>query len=318
LKNDQRAESHQRNSSVESILQELTALLGPINQKITNDLPHESFPTIHIVGCARSGSTLLHQLLVKHLDVAYPSNFLSRFFYAPHIGAKLQFLLSDLDTKKENLAAFPAFQLSSELGKTSGPLAPHEFWYYWRSVFDVCENGWIKTVNKKTLTDFYSGIDSITHVYQKPFVLKSMIGQNAISQFLTFRKNDIVIYIKRDVAFNAQSLLQARKSYFGDIQQWYSFVPDNYEIGGSPYKQVVDQVLLTNAMIEDELEKCNSTRVFKMNYEELGTDFPKLIEKLPIASNLKRSTDNFSSLRVTPAKSLQLQSSEFDQIKSYL
>jgi hypothetical protein len=253
--------------------------------------------------------------LVKYLDVAYPTNFLSRFYYAPHIGAKLQFLLSDLDTKKENLAAFPEFKLSSELGKTSGPLAPHEFWYYWRSIFDVTKRGWVKEVNDKTLTKFYQGIDSITQVFQKPFVLKSMIAQNAISQFVNFRKEDIVIYIKRDVAFNAQSLLEARKSYFGAIEQWYSFVPVNYEIEGSPYKQVVAQVQLTNARIEAELTKCSSSRVFSVNYEELGTDFPKLIDKLPIAPNFKRPTDNFSSLRVKSANSMQLQSSEFEQIK---
>jgi hypothetical protein len=279
LENKDRAIEHKRLQSVEDVLSELKNILSEPNDKMASRLTKSDFPNIYIVGCARSGSTLFFQLLAKYLDACYPTNFISRFYYAPLIGAKLQYLLNDLDTKKEVLAAFPDFSFTSDLGKTKGPLAPHEFWYFWRNIFDVDDLGYVKNLNTDTITKFHAGLDSIKEVFQKPMVLKGMIANVGLSEIIKNRPRDIVLYIKRDVAFNAQSLLKARQAYFNSLTKWYSFKLPNYQPASNPIQQTVDQVKLTNELIEKELDKIDNP-IFTIDYENLEIALPRLLKSL--------------------------------------
>ncbi|NNK80792.1 MAG: hypothetical protein HKO93_04775 [Flavobacteriales bacterium] len=238
------------------------------------------FPTIYIVGCARSGSTILFQLLCRYLEIAYPTNFLSRFHFAPHIGAKLQYLLNDLDYKGENLSAFPDFSLESNLGKTKGPLAPHEFWYYWRNHFELDKLGYVKDPSPLQIKNFQKGLDSIKDVFSLPLILKGMIANSAVSKIVEGRPQDRIIHIQRDILFNAQSLLEARMDYYGDKEKWYSFgIPDS-DVTDSPFEQVIRQVIETNRLINLELEKLPRSMVISVRYEDLAGELEKLMEGL--------------------------------------
>ena len=314
MRNELRSKGHQRIDLVEDCLDELSSLLGPVNRSVIGTLRLEHRPVVHLVGCARSGTTLLHQLLVKHLEVCYPTNFMSRFYYAPVLGAKLQYLLTDLDFKKEILASFPDFSLSSSLGKTEGPLSPHEFWYFWRSIFEIGESGMIVSGDDKNLVQFYSQLDGITTVFQKPMIIKSMIAQNRISDFINYRPGDKIIYLKRSTAYNAQSLLKARLDYFGDMNQWYSFKPLNYQISGSSYQQVVEQVIRTNEMIESDLCKVDPKNIFKVNYEEINEKFDHLIEWLGFE---KKNNTEPSISTFTPRNKIR-DNQEFEEIVNWI
>lgn len=314
MENQYRSKEHKRLQPVEDVLNELDDILSQPNELAVSNLPQSSHPNIYILGCARSGSTLFFQLLSKYLEACYPTNFLSRFYYAPYIGAKLQYLLSDLDTKNEVLAAYPDFDLSSELGKTKGPLAPHEFWYYWRRIFDINELGYIKHINSTTISDFHSGLDSVKEIFQKPMVLKGMIANIGIKEIVKDRPNDIVLFIKRDVAFNAQSLLKARETFFQDISKWYSFKLPNYNVGSNPLRQVVDQVKLTNELIENEIKDIVNP-VYTIQYENLKTEFSSLLgflENHGIQSSLKQGW----SESVSPGNKINLNQKDWDFIQS--
>ena len=314
MKNELRNKSHRRYNEVETMLQELKQLLEAVDDNACSPNLNDRKTTVHILGCARSGTTLLHQLLVRRLQVSYPTNFLSRFFYAPVIGAKLQFLLNDLDFNDEVLSSFPDFEFSSKLGKTKGPLSPHEFWYFWRNIFGVDENGLAEEINQTTLSEFYNKVDNITSVFGRPFVLKSMIAQHKISEFTRFRPEDKIIFIKRQTEFNAQSLLQARKEYFNDINQWYSFKPLNYQISGSPYQQVVEQVIRTNEMIESDLCNVDPKSIFTVNYEEINDKFDHLIQWLGFE---KRNNTEPSISTFTPRNMIR-DNQEFEKIMNWI
>jgi hypothetical protein len=313
LKEEDRLTKHKRSEFTESMLEQLKLILEPANTIEISSKNFSSFPVIHVLGCARSGTTLLQQLLVKHLQVCYPTNFMSRFYFAPHVGAMFQYLMNDLDYKEENLSALDSFRLTSKLGKTKGPLAPNEFWYFWRRKFEVDENGWITNVNNDVLSDFYHELDSITSVFSKPMVMKSLIAQNEIRKFLDFRPEDKVVFIKRDVVYNAQSLILARKEFYGDINRWYSFIPPNYQNSKSPYSQVVQQVRLTNKLIEDQLEGLCSNRVFTVNYEELGLRLGELIDWTGVEKGCLPSAD---TIELKFNNSQQLQDESFDKLVS--
>ena len=127
-----------RNADLEKLLAELNTLLGNAEDQVLEDFHHPRFPLVMVVGAPRSGTTLMMQWLANSGAFAYPSNLLSRFYQAPYIGAKIQQLLTDprfafRDELQEWRQMEPNWE--NELGKTSGTLAPNEFWYFWRRFF---------------------------------------------------------------------------------------------------------------------------------------------------------------------------------------
>src|SRR5688572_12271830 len=103
MENEKRNELHKRSEEVERILAELNGLLKPVQDQLAPGFSKPSHATVFIMGCARSGTTLAYQLMAKHLDCVYPSNFISRFYYSPYAGALYQKLMYDLDSKGELL-----------------------------------------------------------------------------------------------------------------------------------------------------------------------------------------------------------------------
>jgi hypothetical protein len=285
--NQNRSETYKRSAEVEKILGELSDIMSVSSSQKENALEESQHPNVYIVGCARSGTTVLHQLLVKALDFCYPTNLLSRFYASPYAGALIQKLMVDLDDKEELLGGFREFGLESKLGKTKGPLSPHEFWYFWRSHFAVNELGYIDSPTDAQINTFLKGLNSIKVVFDKPLILKGMIANNALAELVQANSQDKVIFMKRKLATNALSLLNARKDFYEDINQWYSFkIADKIDINANnPYEQVVLQVEYTNRLVEEELQKLPQEKVYWIDYEDVSDNFGIFMNK--ISSDLK-------------------------------
>src|SRR5690554_2255771 len=99
LEDSQRKASHKKNNILENLFPEMIELLAPVEEKALERFNKPNKKVFFIVGCARSGSTLLYQYLAKTNLFAYPTNLVSRFFYAPYVGARIQQLLLDNDSK---------------------------------------------------------------------------------------------------------------------------------------------------------------------------------------------------------------------------
>lgn len=297
MNNQSRHKSHQRNNEVESILQELDALLSPVQNNINqhiellNDVQDK--PILFIVGNARSGSTALLQSLAQTRLLCYPSNLISRFYYAPYIGAKLHRLFIDLDTKNEfQFKSSTAIQ--STLGKTKGAESPNEFWYYWRRHFDFPEIGAIEeaSLQHSNVDGFILGLQSIMQIFHKPIVLKAMIMNwniDFLSQNIDQAK---FVFIERDISYNAQSLLLARESFFGSQEQWYSFKPAEYHelMKLLPEQQVVQQVHLTNQSIIDQLNNLRSDKYIKITYDKLCNETDATIRQVLDLMNIEHDS----------------------------
>lgn len=287
MENSLRKKEHQRAGEVEAILKRLEDLIpDKYPQEIIAD-----HPVFFIMGCARSGTTLVTQYLSQHREFCYPSNFISRFYYAPYVGSMLQKLMFDLDSRDE-LFGFIKERggFSSNLGKTKGPLAPNEFWYYWRRFLKFGE---IQKLEPEQIEDidkvsFANGLLSIQSVFEKPMFLKGMIANWHIPLLAEVFPNSYFIYVKRDLAFNSQSLLLARERFFGNVDAWYSFKPEEYyELKKlSPVEQVVGQVFYTNRAIDEGLRGLSGKRIIEVKYEEFCENPAKLIDDAVNASGI--------------------------------
>lgn len=315
-----RTENHQRIESVEEILKKLSTLLSPVENSIIDTLDRIEKPIFLIIGCARSGTTLINQFLCDTKEFCFPSNLISRFFYAPYIGSLYQKILIDYDTKNEifNSSNSADYQYSSTLGKTKGAHSPNEFWYFWRRFFkfeEICKlsNDELQNVNIK---GFNNELNSIQVVFEKPLLMKGMLLNWHIDFLEKINDKINFIYVKRNIIDNAISLLNARKNFYNDINLWYSFKPEEYyQIKNKlPYQQVIDQVYYTNKAIEEQIKNIPKNKVIEIDYENFCQKPQILLDKIVAKQGINFSPTNkvFNRLNVDEDKTI------IEKMKSYL
>lgn len=241
----------------------LEKVLNELNEELQNvfsknlQLPQK--PIVLIMGCARSGSTLLLQYLSQSGLFSYPTNLIARFYKNPYLGIKLQQALLDFDPLNQLDFKIGKQDFSSNLGKTFGVLAPSEFWYFWRHYFSFGKTGKIsnKALSKVNINSFLKQLSSFEKLTNKALVMKGMMLNEHIPFLYKNYNKFIFLNIERNPFYNAQSLLLAREKYFSNREKWYSFKPDQYKLlkEKSPIEQVVGQVYYSNKNVREGLEK---------------------------------------------------------------
>ena len=269
-----RSADFKRNAALESLLKELNNALVPAEQIMLPEV-NTSLPIIFIVGPLRSGSTLMMQWLANTGHIAYPTNFMSRFFQAPIIGAKIQQLLTEPQFQfRDELSDLAAtVSMESHNGKTAGSLSPNEFWYFWRRFLPFDSLDFLPTeqllqqVNIKLLVTELTGI---AQAFAKPLALKAMILNHNIDFLAQIFSNALFIQTKRDPAANMASILDARQRQFGNIEQWYSFKGPEYEQLASlePELQVAGQVFHLNRVVDKAMADLPEHKTMTVYYED--------------------------------------------------
>lgn len=284
MKNELRLDRYKKIEDLERVFREMEQLLADPEKRAIERFSRPLKPVFLIVGCARSGSTLLYQYLASTGLFAYPTNIMSRFYFAPYLGARIQQMLLDFDRNGEIFSRPKNVDFISDLGKTFGPSEPHEFWYFWNRFFKF---GDIQTLPDEELRRadsalFLKELAAIEDAFERPLLMKAMKMNWHIPYLASLADNFYFIYVKRDVLYNAQSLLLARKKFFGTYEDWYSFRPPNYDlIRQKPfYAQVIDQVRETNNAIENGLSEIAANRYLTVQYEEFCSDPNPVVNEL--------------------------------------
>lgn len=279
---------HRRDNKLESLLKEVNGMLFPAEKEAIYKFEAPKFPIIFLVGCPRSGTTLFMQWLASLGYFCYPTNLLSRFYNAPYIGAKIQLMLTKHDFNNELFDFNSTGNFESKIGKTKGALAPNEFWYFWRRFFHFSENSFLEESQLQSVDSklFISELAAIENAFGMPFALKAMIINWNIPFISSLFDKAVFIHMKRNSFYNIQSILNARKDYFGDIRAWYSFKPPEYDMLKScdPYEQVAGQVYYTNNAIEKGFEVISDDKKIILDYDEFCNSpvdtFCQLTQKL--------------------------------------
>lgn len=296
---EERSEKFRRNERLEMLLRELEVDLGPSESRL---LPRYlqahsmEFPLILIMGPLRSGTTLFTQWLANTGLVAYPSNLLSRFYYAPIIGAKIQLLLCDPRYNfRDELGNFSQqVEYVSHNGKTNGVLAPNEFWYFWRRFLaepqrDVWTDDELRrSFDKRTMLAELAGV---IDVFQKPFAAKAMLFNYNIPFLDSIIDKVLFVSLNREPVANVSSALAARERQFGSGESWYSFqIPERKDLEKlDPVSQVAGQVHYTRQAILRGLEEVDESRKMVVNYEDFCADPKSVFEKLTGKLSIKES-----------------------------
>ncbi len=312
MDHSRRVGKHKRDQRFELLLEELNNELKSAQSTDVKPPPVNKYPILFIMGCARSGTTLFSQWLASLGHFCYPSNFISRFYKAPGIGAKIQKLMIDLDLKEEILSMDQRrVHFNSELGKSKGWMQPHEFWYFWRRFFKF---GDIQQLTEEQLGTidierFRAELAQIEEVFDRPLMLKGMILNWHVPYLYQFFNNSLFVHIQREPVANMQSLIRARESFFNSPETWYSFKPPEYpELKEcSVEEQVAGQVYYTNQAVEQGLSAIPPENGLRVNYESFCNDpqevYQQIFKKFEELGNTLDATYNgATSFREASAK----------------
>lgn len=281
-----RSQEAKRNPDLEALLTELNDALGSCSRQPSVD-SSESVPKIFVFGPMRSGTTLMMQCLSQAGPFAYPTNLLSRFYKAPLVGTLIQQMLFDprFQFRDEMALELPEHLFSSYNGKTSGPLSPNEFWYFWKRFIPFVD-GRPEAPTGKQAKAFQAELNGIANKLTKPFALKAMILNEHADALYSLFPGSLFIRMVRDPVFNIQSALEARQRQFGDMETWYSFKIKAFDELKEldPLHAVAGQVHAINQAIELGFANIPDTHQLTVPYEAFcdtpGTYLKGIAEKI--------------------------------------
>lgn len=303
-----RTEEFRPNEKLDELIVSLKGLLGPVQKTINKSYNHPLKPVLVIVGCPRSGTTFMTQLLTATGAVAYPSNLLSRFAYAPHLGALLQQLLLnpayDLGNEFSDLRSESGF--SSNVGKTRGALGINEFFHFWRRFFPNHDPGFLDQEELKSvkIATMRAELASIEAVFDKPFISKGMMLQYNLDFFANNMPELKIVHVKRDPLYVMQSVSQARVKYYGTDKIWWSVKPRQYNLlkDMDPVSQVAGQVFFTDQEIFNQTKGIPESRFIRADYEQVCEQPKYFLERLAtqfeipqLVTDLSRVQDRYIS-----------------------
>lgn len=214
-------------------------------------------PPILIVGCPRSGTTLLYEILTTSLRTAYPTNAASLLYRAPVLATVIAKVLC-----KEHEPKF-----ASDTGYIAGLLAPSEAGALMRHWFTGSH-----PLAARDPTELDRIVASLTATMEGPLVLKNLYLDRAIDLVFSALPGCVILRLRRNPRFTAQSILGTRQRELGSQDIWWGPRPPGAEavLQGSPVRQVAWQV----AQIENWLDRLSGSdrvrdRLFSCGYEEL-------------------------------------------------
>jgi LPS sulfotransferase NodH len=249
-----------KDPSEEDFLERLNGLLAPHEEAGYLDL-EERFPTLHVIGAPRSGTTLLYQVVASGLEMGYVNNLVAAFWRAPVTGLRL--------SRKLGLAGESSFD--SNFGRTRGIQEPHEFGYFWnhhRRYPDLSERapGHEDAIDWPGLRRV---IVNMAHADGGPIAFKPMLLVWHLETMLRHMPRTCYVWIRREQRDTALSLLKMRQSVRGTYDGWASLRPRADLDGEPPWRQVAAQVVLLERTIEEASRRLGPEHLLPIRYERL-------------------------------------------------
>jgi hypothetical protein len=243
--------------------------LQPLGRRLARARRDPSQPIVFIVGAPRSGTTLLFQLLARHWEITFPSNFVARYWMAPVFGMKRY--------EKRYGSARKDIPLESEFGGAPGPHSPHEFSWFWQ--FHL---GFWKTdaVDEKVLDavdwrEIRLQIEGMAGWGSRPVLFKSLnCTVYNIRRFAREFPQARFVHIRRDPLYVVESILKCRVQRYGSDRLWWTIRPRDVEdwLGRDPVEQVCHQVTDIRGAVEKSLAGIDPSRWAALDYERLVRD----------------------------------------------
>ena len=260
-----------KDAAEEDFLERLNAILAPHEEAEYLEL-EERYPTLHVIGAPRSGTTLLYQLVASGLEVGYVNNLVAAFWRAPATGIRL--------SRKLRLHAESSFD--SSFGRTRGIQEPHEFGYFWNHHLrypDLSERpaGHEETIDWAGLRRV---VVNMAHAQGGPIAFKPMLLVWHLEAMVRHMPRTCYVWIRREQRDTALSLMKMRLGLRGSYEAWASLRPRADLDAEPPWRQVAAQVVLLERTIEEAARRLGPEHVLPVRYERMCAEPTAVLEEI--------------------------------------
>lgn len=255
-----------KDATFEDILSSLNNCLAREEENIFQE-QGDIYPTLHILGAPRSGTTFVSQLILSYLPVGYINNLIATFWKAPIYGIELSEKLLGKEYKSDFKSVF---------GRTAAIREPHEFGYFWG--YHLHYNDLQQKDSKHEMVIDWSHlakvINNMTYHFDAPIVFKSFLLGFHAAKMVEKMSKTCFVYVKRNFLDNAFSILKLRKQLNGDENEWGSIKPKQYEMlkDLSVYEQIAGQILCMEHEYLCQLENVPKKNKAIFKYEDICSD----------------------------------------------
>lgn len=237
----------------------------------------ERWPTIHVIGPPRSGTTLATQLIAAHLDVGCVNNLVAAFWDAPVHGIRLS----------KKLLPIPApSTYASRYGRTQTIGEPHEFGYFWASMLGYREMA-EPSPDQVAAVDWARVRTTLMHMnaaWGRPTLFKSFMAAMYLPGLLRALPRTVLVRMRRDPVDNALSILRMRHQYAATPDEWVSLRPREYAWlkDESIPRQAAGQVTFVHAAIDRGLAALDEPHphVLDVDYATMCADPGRFLDAL--------------------------------------
>ena len=297
------------------VLTPVDLLLYPFEKRLLRKKADSNLPVILIMGAARSGTTLLYQLLCDYLPVSYFHN-LSTLFPRSSITASKLFNRLLKKSKSDYINYF---------GNISGFGAPNEGLHIWNRWLGSNRNQIETNLSGKKTEEMRNFLHTWNNTFKRPLINKSNRNSLAINFFeQALPGKCYFLVIERDPVYVVQSLIQSREIIQGDKRIGWGVGATNgsMESGSmndplSYIDDICNQVFRVSESLNESLKAIAPERYFKISYEELCENPVSVIQRVhDRIFERKIEDDKFTGLQAFEVTNKQkLSDEEFLRIK---
>lgn len=284
----------------------LDLALGLAESRRTRSAPAPVRPILFVCGPPRSGTTLVSQVLIANLPVAFFNNLTSIFPRAP-ITANA--LLGRMLRRRD-----PEFH--SYYGRSRHLAGSNDALYLWdrwlgrdRSLIPSR----LEPTRQDDMIRFFGALEAFTG---KPLVAKNN-NLNAVAHLIAEAlPTASFICMERDPVYLAQSLLRARREIHGDEDVAYGFAGAASGTGATAVEEVCRQVRFHQGLMQRQRAAVGPGRFHVVAYERF-CDAPG--ETVRLAADLLQLPPSQSPLpTLQPANRMRVDPAEFAEIETTL
>ena len=252
-----------KNLAHERDLEELNALLAPVEETLRAPHATPQRPIVFVLGAPRSGTTLVSQLLTATGQFGTISNFTARFWQAPALALTIERTLR---------LAHQSGDFRSVRGITTAPSDPHEFGYFWSSWFDLGQPTHALSAEDQARIDasgLRRALAAMEQAAGRPLAFKNNTWFTFQARWLAQAlPKAVFVACRRDPFFVAQSLYEQRLALHGDPATWWSVRPNAHArlAALEPLAQVAAQAVEIQRDMEKSLATIAPDRLIRADY----------------------------------------------------
>ncbi len=257
----------------------------------------EAWP-IFIVGAPRTGSTLLYQLMIGRLRLAFISNLMALVPRRMILIAKLTHgPMARIKGTRE-----------SQAGYVPGLISPNEAGAVMRAWFESDVSPEERVLVRNTAV-------RLSQLCGAPLAIKNLLNSLRLENIHRVFPEARFIYVRRDPLYAAQSIVLTRERELGDRSQWLGPRPAGLDAATprNPLFQALWQVRSIESAVEDFLQRV-APQSIKVSYAELCQHPQHTLTSIAENLNIVRCFD--APLEPFPSRdSIRLSDQEWDELR---